>query len=59
MMMIHAIENELRFIQTNSIMDIIVRNFTQGFLLMNTKGQILQYNEKARQCLRISKEFTG
>lgn len=59
MMMVHAIENELRFIQTNSIMDIIVRNFTQGFLLMNTKGQILQYNEKARQCLRISKEFTG
>lgn len=59
MMMVHAIENELRSLQTSSILDIIVQNFSQGFLLMSTRGQILRYNEKARQCLRFGNDPIG
>ena len=58
-MMIHAIENELHFIQTDSVMNIIVQNLSQGFLVLDTKKKILKYNEKACQYLGIGGNLEG
>lgn len=58
-MMVRAIENELRYQQTSSIMEVVSQNLTQGFLVLNDKKQILQYNEKACQCLGISTDLTN
>lgn len=58
-MMIHAIENELHFIQTDMLMQVIVQNLSQGFLVLNAKKKILKYNQKACECLGISGELAG
>lgn len=58
-MMVHAIENELQLTQADSIMNIVVQNFTQGFLVLNAERRILQYNEKALRCLQLKEGAEG
>ena len=59
LMMVHAIENELRLTQSNFITDIIAQNFSQGFMLFNSQHNILRLNDKAKALLRIRQDMVG
>ena len=58
-MMIQAIENELRLTQSNYLRDIIVSHFNQGFMLINSHRQILEYNENTKITLAIDDDLKG
>lgn len=57
LMMVQAIENELQLTQSNLIMEIITQNFTQGFILLDSKQKILKTNDKAMRLLRINQKL--
>jgi transcriptional regulator with PAS, ATPase and Fis domain len=58
-MMIQAIENELRLRQTNDLLRHVVSNMKQVFLLLKDNGEILDHNGQANQILEICTNLNG
>lgn len=55
--MIQAIENELRLTQSNNILQNVVDNISQGFILLDSSYNIMQYNEQAAKILEINTDL--
>lgn len=56
--MIQAIENELRLTQANAILQNVVDNISQGFILLDSSYNIMQYNEQASKILEINTDLS-
>lgn len=56
--MIQAIENELRLTQANNILQNVVDNISQGFILLDSSYNIMQYNEQAAKILEINTDLS-
>lgn len=56
--MIQAIENELRLTQANNILQNVVDNISQGFILLDSSYNIMQYNEQASKILEINTDLS-
>lgn len=56
-MMIQAIENELQLTQSNSILQNVVDNIAQGFILLDSSYNVVQYNEQAKRILGINTDL--
>lgn len=55
--MIQAIENELRLTQANNILQNVVDNISQGFILLDSSYKVMQYNEQAAKILEINTDL--
>ena len=56
--MIQAIENELRLTQANAVLQNVVDNISQGFILLDSSYNIMQYNAQASKNLEINTDLS-